>query len=173
MKRILKIKDHKTKLIDCCHTRWIQQIESLEVFEKLYTPIIFALAQIKDSEDGHWNGDSCVDAEGLWWSCISFEFIIMLVVVREGMPYIKPATVKLQREENDIVKVYNQVHILKTALKQARISVEQISTMPILTEQKNLARLWGLSPKSVECARNRLLDQIQGLMNLKNTIESH
>ena len=97
----------------------------MEVFEKLYTPIIFALAQIKESEDGHWNGDCCVDSEGLWRPCISFEFIITLVVVREGMSYIKPATVKLQREDNDIVKVYSQVHILKTALKQARISVEQ------------------------------------------------
>ena len=79
-----KDKDHKTKLIDCCCTRWIQQIESLEVFEKLYTPITFALVQIKDNEDGYWNGHCCVDAEGLWRSCISFEFIITLVVVREG-----------------------------------------------------------------------------------------
>ena len=88
-----KDKDHKTKLIDCCRTKWIQQIESLEVFEKLYTPIIFALTRIKDNEDGHWNGDSCVDAEDLWRSCISFEFIRTLVVVREGMSHIKPATV--------------------------------------------------------------------------------
>ena len=105
-------KKTRTELRDVCRTRWIERIEALEVFEKLYIPIVSALEKIKNNFDDSWSSEHVTEANGLWATCIQFEFIIGLVVNRKGMSYIKPATVKLQSKETDIAKAYGLINIV-------------------------------------------------------------
>ena len=68
-------KETRTELRDVCRTRWIERIEALEAFEKLYVPIVSALEKIQNNFDDSWLSEYVTEANGLWATCIQFEFI--------------------------------------------------------------------------------------------------
>ena len=101
------------KLIDACCTRWIERIKGLQKHCEMFKAIMTTLEEIKDNHEGHWNSDTCSEANGLFPANSEFQFIICLIVVREIFFYIKPATKKLQRTETDIVKAYSEIMDLR------------------------------------------------------------
>ena len=66
-----------------------------------------SLQEIKSNVEGHWNYDSCHDADGLFDSCSNFKFVMSLVVTKHILSYPKVAMKKLQSAMNDIVKGYD------------------------------------------------------------------
>ena len=48
----------RKKLINSCRTRWVQRVESFNVFFYLYPAIVAALTHICENEGRHWNNDS-------------------------------------------------------------------------------------------------------------------
>ena len=79
-------------MIDVCRTRWVERISTLSKFTEMYEPIMVSLQEIKDNVEGHWNYDSCHDADGLFDSCSDFKFIMSLVVTKHILSYAKAAT---------------------------------------------------------------------------------
>ena len=49
---------------------------------------------------------SCVDSNGSFAACSSYEFIISLVITGNGLSIARPVTAKLQYNDTDIVKAY-------------------------------------------------------------------
>ena len=144
------------QLIDVCRTRWIARINALEVFESLYRAIILALEEVKDNKDSSWNRESCVDASGLFYQCISFEFIMSLVVARRGLSYVAPATTKLQAKRMEIVKAYSEIGSLKNVVMEKRRKIYE--THRYWYEQAfNLAKSVGTSPSTPRICSNQTM----------------
>ena len=97
---------NRTKLLNACKTCWIERINCLKVFRKLHEAIVVCLKKIKNNVDGSWSRDSCVDANGLFAACSSYEFIVSLVIAGKGISIVRSATAKLQYDDTDLVKAY-------------------------------------------------------------------
>ena len=48
----------QTKLLDVCHTRWVQCLDGLDCFEEMIGSIAKALSIMDRNEDGKWNSDT-------------------------------------------------------------------------------------------------------------------
>ena len=139
------------QLIDVCRTRWIARIDALEVFESLYRAIILALEEVKDNKGSSWNRESCVDASGLFYQCISFEFIMSLVVARRGLSLCSTCHNKM-----NIVKAYSEIASLKNVVMEKRRKIDE--THRHWYEQAvNLAKSVGTSPLTPRICSNQTM----------------
>ena len=126
IKSLLPTSKHRV-LIDVCRTRWIARIDGLDRIIELFNPILATLEDIRlnrnDGGDaagtGNWNSNSRDDAQALS-NAVNFQFIISLVIVRYILDLTRPVTVKLQREEMDILKAEQEISNLKDALNDFR-----------------------------------------------------
>ena len=116
MKQLCRKEKLQKKLIDVCRTRWIERIKGLQRHYEMFKAIMTTLEEIKDNHEGHWNPDTCSEANGFFSANNEFQFIISLIVVKEIFFYIKPATKKLQRTETYIVKAYSEIMDLRNTL---------------------------------------------------------
>ena len=57
---------------------------------------------------------------GLFAACSSYEFIIALVIAGKGLSIVRPATAKLQYDDIDIVKGYQEIDLLLSKCKDIR-----------------------------------------------------
>ena len=88
----------------------MERIDPLEIFEELFEAIVLALERISNNEDGTWQGNCIIDANGLHGTCTSFEFIVALVVSRRDFHtqnlsryHFRKRTWRLQKD----IKAYN------------------------------------------------------------------
>ena len=91
----------------------------------MYEPIMMSSQEIKDNAEGHWNCDSCQDADGLFDSCSDFKFIMSLVVTEHILSYAKAAMKKLQSATNDIDKDYEEIDLLRATVSDVRKSIDE------------------------------------------------
>ena len=77
-------------------TRWVQRVQSFNVFIYLYPAFVAALTHICENEGRHWNKDSMTLASIYLSAIITFSFIMTLKIVQELMHYTKSLTVRLQ-----------------------------------------------------------------------------
>ena len=96
----------------------------METFEELFEAVVLALERISNNEDGTWQGNCIIDANGLHGTCTSFEFIVALVVSRRGLSYTKPVTISLQKEDMEIAEGYKGIQLLKRSLSYVRENLE-------------------------------------------------
>ncbi len=99
---------HK-KLTDICKTRWVQRLDSLQVFTELLTPVVETLEDIKSNSGGSWNTESITKANGLCHQITEFSFLLTLTVARECLMYTRGVTVKLQKRSLDAKQAYDDV----------------------------------------------------------------
>ena len=71
--------EHK-KLKDCCRTRWIEEVDSFDIFSLLFKAIILALSTVAMNENEHWNNDSVTLASNLLHGISTFEFLVTLEI---------------------------------------------------------------------------------------------
>ena len=72
---------------------------------------------------GTWNPKSRDDARSLL-NAVTFGFIVTLVIVRYILNLTRPATVKLQSEEMDILKAEQEIATLQNAIKDMQKNTE-------------------------------------------------
>ena len=113
------------KMIDVCRTQWVERKSALSKFTEMYEPIMVSLQEIKNNVEGHWNYDSCHDADGLFDSCSDFKIIISLVVTKHILSYAKAATKKLQSATNNTVKGYEEINLLKATVLDIRKNIDE------------------------------------------------
>ena len=73
---------------------------------------------------GVWNAKSKDDASALLNS-VTFQFIVTLVIVKYILNLTRPATVKLQREEMDILSAEREISSLKRTLQHFQTNIDQ------------------------------------------------
>ena len=110
----------RSKLLDVCKTRWLRRIDGLEGVHEMMEPILQTLDMISCNHDDSYNKDARSDAQGVYWTFRSFQFLVHLVIVRYVMSYTLPLTYELQAEKIDVVKVYKAVDNVLESLKECR-----------------------------------------------------
>ena len=115
-------------LIDCCRTRWIQKVDSFDIFISFYPAVVAALTIVSENKSGTagypWNNDSVNLASSLLHGVTDFQFLITLQVVKTYIAYLRSLTVRLQTKRCDISKAFRQVQTVLKVLKMERQNVE-------------------------------------------------
>ena len=74
----------RTKLIDVCRTRWVARIDGMEVFQDLMPAVVASLEEMTFNKEKTYNRETSAN-------------------------YTRPATVKLQMKERDILEGYKLI----------------------------------------------------------------
>ena len=127
IKSLLPYSKHRI-LNDVCHTRCISRIDGLD---RVVDFCILTLATIEDihfnwgiDDSGNWNSSSRDDAQAQA-NAINFPFLVSLIIVRYILGLTRSATMKLQREEMDILKAEQEISSLKHALQVFQTNVDE------------------------------------------------
>ena len=109
---------------NCCRTRWLEKIESFDIFTEMYPAVVASLTYICTNTGGHWNNDSITLASSLLSGITTFNFLITLVVVKRFMRYLKSLTTRLQEKGADLSKAYQHVQTMQSTLVSVREEIE-------------------------------------------------
>ena len=128
---------------------------------ELFIAILATLEDIrlnKNGEDdaagtGNWNSNSRDDAQVLS-NAINFQFIVSLVIVRYILDLTRPATVKLQWEEMDILKAEQEISNLKETLEDFQSNVDEKHNR-LYQEAVQLASEIGIEPSQPRTVHRR------------------
>ena len=128
---------------------------------ELFIAILAALEDIrlnKNGEDdaagaGNWNSNRRDDAQALS-DAINFQFIVSLVIVRYILDLTRPATVKLQWEEMDILKAEQEISNLKETLEDFQSNVDEKHNR-LYQEAVQLASEIGIEPSQPRTVHRR------------------
>ncbi|XP_057299418.1 52 kDa repressor of the inhibitor of the protein kinase-like [Hydractinia symbiolongicarpus] len=113
----------KSKLKDICRTRWVERIDGLEDFLKLYTTIVKCLKYMSSS-DCMCNRDTKSKASSFVNLISRFDFLISLVCTTKVLLVTLPVTRNLQSKSIDILKGINLISALKKEVIDTRNSVD-------------------------------------------------
>ena len=91
-----------------------------------------------------------------------------MVIVRYILDLTRPATVKLQRKEMDLLKAHSEITTLKNALKDLRSNID-VAHHQLYEESVELAAKIGLQP-----SKSRVIpEQVYRNNNPSQSIEGH
>jgi hypothetical protein len=129
VKSLLPSSKHEV-LINVCETRWIARLDGLDRIVELLLPVVCTLEDIahnrnvgdEEPDSGDWNQKSKTAAIKMLPS-ITFKFVVTLVIVRYILDLTRPATVKLQRKEMDLLKAHTEISFLKRNLQDLRSNI--------------------------------------------------
>ena len=146
-------------LTDVCRTRWIARIDGLDRIVELLVPVLSTLEDVQLNMDkngvvraGTWNPKSQEDAGSLL-NAVTYGFIVTLVIIKYILNLTRPATVKLQSEEMDILKAEQEIATLRNALKDMQTNIEGHHHR-LFEEAVQLAEKVGIQPsrpRIVQC----------------------
>ena len=151
VKSLLPASKHEV-LINICETRWIARLDGLDRIVELLLPVVCTIDDIannrkvghEDPDSGDWNQNSKT-AAGKILPSITFEFITTLIIVRYILDLTRPATVKLQRKEMDLLKAHSEITSLKNVLKDLRSNID-VEHRQLYQEAVELAAKVGIQP---------------------------
>ena len=83
-------------LLDVCRTHWLSRIDGLDVFVEVIMAVVGSLEIIKSCTDGSWTPASLGEARNLFFSTVSFEFIVCIGIVSRMLEFTRPLTKHLQ-----------------------------------------------------------------------------
>lgn len=114
----------KSKLLPLCRTRWVERLDALEVVLDLAQAVTDAFSEMVENVNKQWNRDTVTQASALL-KRFDFEFIINLVVTQKVLAYTSSITTRLQTRGFDIVKAYDEIHLVITTLEKMRNKVDE------------------------------------------------
>ena len=173
VKSLLPASKHEV-LINVCETRWIARLDGLDRIVELLLPVVCMIEDIAhnrkgggDEESGDWNQNSKAAAKKMLPS-ITFQFVVTLVIVRYILDLTRPATVKLQRKEMDLLKAHSEISSLKKNLQDLRSNIDR-EHHKLYQEAVELAATIGLDP----CKSRIIPVQAHRNNNPSDSIEGH
>ena len=104
------------KLKDLCRTRWIQRIDSLQVFQSLHISVVSCMEGICSEGPKFWSSDSLTDARSLQLALSTTDFISSLVITNSCLKYLQALTTNLQAEAKHIVEAVQEIGSVTAAL---------------------------------------------------------
>ena len=90
----------------------------------MYEPLLSTLEEIKDNAAGTYNREACADADGVYFTMLSFNFIVTLIITKSIMAYTLPLTLELQEKKIDVLSAYAAIGNVKETLQQCRENVD-------------------------------------------------
>ena len=81
-----------------------------------------------DNTCKQWNRDTVAQASALL-KRFDFEFLINLVVTQKVLAYTSSITTRLQSRGFDIVKAYEEIHLVISTLEKIRNEVDEFMTV--------------------------------------------
>ena len=109
---------------DKCCTRWIQRIDAIEIFYKLYKSVVECMEDICNVPSGLWNADAIKDAKGLLLAITTTDFLTALVVTNACLKYVQGLTTSLQAESRDIVSAVREIEMVTATIQDVRDHVD-------------------------------------------------
>lgn len=96
---------------ELCQTRWVERHDTFEAFSELFESTVQCLEEIVEpSSRQSWNTETVADASSHLRVLTDFKFIVMLIISKNLLTYIKGLNVKLQSKWQD--KLKNLLHKL-------------------------------------------------------------
>ena len=92
-----------------CRTRWIQRIDAIEIFKRLFLSIVDCLENISNDGPRLWSADSLTDSRGLQLAITTTDLLSALVITDSCLKYVQGLTVSLQSEAKDIVSAVKEI----------------------------------------------------------------
>ena len=111
------------KLKDLCRTRWVQRIDSIDVFCSLHQSVVACMKSVCEDGPSLWSSDSITDARGLLLAITASDFLAALVITRNCLEYLQALISSLQGETKDIITAVEEINIVTTRLQQARDNI--------------------------------------------------
>jgi hypothetical protein len=111
------------KLKDMCRTRWVQRIDTIEIFKTLHKSVAECMENIYNSPSGSWNADSRTDARALQIAITTTDFLCSLVITNSCLKYIQALTTNLQAESQDIVSAVKEIETVIATIQETRDNV--------------------------------------------------
>ena len=86
----------RQKLVDVCRKRWLERIDGMIIFEKLFVSIYHSLREMKENKcEPRFNNETSAKADSVFKSVTDLSFITTLVITRNVLDYLLPVTRKL------------------------------------------------------------------------------
>ena len=123
VKRVLPNCKH-TKLLNVCQTRWVARIDGMGRFIELYPAVLEALIIMRENYDKEWR-TSTSDAYGFVAVLRDFDFIMVLVILKNCLGYLRSATIQLQGAHIDVIKGMNEIGIITKSLQTVRTLIDR------------------------------------------------
>ena len=114
------------KLKDMCRTRWLQRIDTADIFMRLYLSVVECLENICNDGARLWSQDSLTDARGLLLAITTTDFVSALVITNSCGKYLKPLTASLQAEAKDIVTAVSEIDTVTATVQDVRDNMTRI-----------------------------------------------
>ena len=86
----------RQKLIDVCRTRWVERLDGFDIFVEYYAAIVTTLEEMKIKLVESFNDETVKQATQFYYLASSFEFIVVLVIVKSILGHTRPLTKILQ-----------------------------------------------------------------------------
>ena len=115
-----------SRLIDVCRTRLLARLDGLDIFLELFIPIVAAVVHVQKNHDGSWNPDIIKKASWLFYTVVSFEFIVTLIIVYRLLGVTRPLAKQLQAASLDAVSAMEKVTLLFVTLKRIRKDIDEM-----------------------------------------------
>ena len=80
------------------------RIDGMEVFQDLMPAVVASLEEMTFNKEKTYNRETSATASSYLKAITCFQFIVCLVISRHVLNYSRPATVKLQMKEHDILE---------------------------------------------------------------------
>ena len=107
-----------------CRIRWVERLNALEVTLDLSVAVVGMFTDMVDNSDKQWNRDTVTQASALLKQ-FDFEFLINLVVTQKILAYTSSITTRLQSRDFDIMKAYEETHLVIATLEEIRNEVDK------------------------------------------------
>ncbi len=125
---IIESRSTVRKLKDLCQTRWVERIDALERFRKLYTSLISCFETISVDLSGKWTSESLTDA-----------------ITSFCLNYLMALTKSLQSEAKDIVQAVSEINHITSVFCDLREKMEDHHN-EWYTEVEKLGEAIGIVP---------------------------
>ena len=96
----------------------------MEDFQNILSGIVANLEEMDLKQEKIIDRETSTTATAYLAAMTKFEFIISLIISRRILHYARPATVKLQLKERDILEGYNLIETLRNTIKHVLNEVD-------------------------------------------------
>ena len=108
-----------------CRTRCISRIDSLDLFEDLYTYVVETLEYFSVNSEPTINRDTSIKAQALPTHISNLNFIVSLVIITKVFDFTHSVTALLQAKSNDIINGFELIGSLKDLMSNIRINIDK------------------------------------------------
>ena len=126
-----------------CETRWTAKYKSIRVFTSNFADIFEKLEEIE--MDMHESSNTRQTAHQLKCAASSSSFLVCLKIIAKYSAMLEPVTQQMQAVDNDLLKVKDYIHLLKSAITAHREEAVNVFSDDIMPEVRSLAEGLGIS----------------------------